>query len=273
MRHVLKCETLNVLLLAVLFSSLIFAPLFQDTSLAQTKDVDPPYISHHPSRIAIQGKPVNVVAHIFDDSQIASVTITLNQDGKSVTGNLPKRKTPGPVPVVGTILKDVNVLSKANPSSKIKGQLSAGEAVNVTRVQGQYYRIRTPMNIAGYVNASDCEVVVEGAMYGIAIPASMTSGSDLSYQITATDIYGNEEKSELVQVTILTQNDLMALRSGKKPSKSIQQTRSQSQGQKGGIGFKKAAIVTGVAVAGGGAYYLYSQKDKDKLNVTIEMGN
>ena len=271
MRHVSKCETLNVLLLASLISSLIFAPLFQDISLAQSKDVDPPYISHHPARIAIQGKPVNVVAHIFDDSQIASVTIAITRDGQTVTGKLPKRKTAGPVPVVAKAMGEIPIFTKASPSSKVKGSLAQNDAVNVTRVSGQYYRVRTPMGVSGYVKASDCQVVVDGAMYAVAIPASMTSAADLSYQIAATDIYGNVEKGEVVQVNILDQNDLLALRSGTPPQ--TLQKKKNTRDKKGGIGMGKIAFFTGVALAGGGAYYLYSQNKKsdEDGNATVDL--
>lgn len=263
MRHLSKCETLNVLLLAIVISSLIIAPLTMDLISAQSQDMEPPYIAHNPTRIAIKDRPFNIIAHIYDESQIASATITLTRDGQSVTGRLPRRQTAGPVPVVVQALSNLPVYARANSESRVKGTLAMDEAANVTGVRGQYYQISTPTGLFGYVEAANCRVVVEGAMYGVAVPASMTSGGELSYQITATDVNGNVETTEPVTVKVLTQQELMALQAGSVPPSLGKESKEQKGG--GGFGLGKVAFFTGVALAGGGAYYMYSQnKDKTK---------
>jgi hypothetical protein len=271
MRQSLMCETLNVLLSSFLITSFIFVPLFQDKSQAQSKDVTPPYISHHPAQIAILGKPINVVAHIYDESQIASVTIAITRDGQSVSGNLPIRQTLGPLPVLAKSMGEIPVFIKADSSSKVKCSLTLDETVEVTRVKGQYYRILTAMDVAGYVDANDCEVVVEGAMYGVAIPSAMTSASELSYQISATDIFGNVEKREVVNVRILDENDLVGLRSGTLTQLSPKK-QNLKKGKTGGS-MAKMIFITGVALASGGAYYMYSQNEnsKEDESATLEL--
>lgn len=270
MKHVSKCETLNVFLYIILVFLLVFFPLFQNISFAQSQDITPPYISHHPAKIAILGKPINVVAHIFDDSQIESVTITITLDGQTQTGQIPKRQTYGTVPVVAKALEEILIYKKADDSSTVKGIIAQDETVDVTRVNGQYYRIATSFGVAGYVKASDCQIDLEGALYGVAIPANMTFASELLYEISAKDIFGNVAKSGPVSIRILDEKDILALRSG--VDLAILQGPQLSQKDKGGFGMAKVVFLTGVAIAGGGAYYIYSQNNSDEKDEKATIG-
>ncbi|NIA28938.1 MAG: hypothetical protein GWP06_03380 [Actinobacteria bacterium] len=262
MKHIIRHETLCAILPALIISNLIFAPVFYNASFAQSQDVDPPYIAHQPERMALRNKPMNILANISDESQIQKVTITINRGGKLITGALPEQVSMGKVPVLVQAVKDMDVYAKPSKKAKRRGKILKGEALNVTLVRGQFYRIRTPMDLAGYILAKNVEVISEGNVYGVTIPAQLTDESSISYQITATDVYGNVAKTDAIEVTLVTPQELAQLRSGER--KMTHEAAGESRIKSGTPIYVKVMYWTGWALAGGGAYYFYSQRNKTK---------
>jgi len=271
MKHIIRHETLCAFLLALIISDLVFAPVFYNAGFAQTQDVDPPYIAHQPERMALRNKPMNILANISDESQIQKVTITIIRGGKSITGALPEQVSMGKVPVLVQAVKDMDVYARPSKKAKRRGKILKGEALNVTLVRGQFYRIRTPIDLTGYILAKNVEVISEGNVYGVTIPAQLTDQPSISYQITATDVYGNTAKTEAIKVNLVTPQELAQLRSGEKKITS-EAAGTSSVEKKGTPFYAKIMYWTGWALAGGGAYYFYSQKNKtEEEKATVDV--
>jgi hypothetical protein len=269
MRHLLKCETMSVCVICFLVYSLAFAPVFLDLHAAQSQSSTSPVISHQPVKVGWRGRPLNIVAHIADDTGIQTVTITINYGGKSTSGRMPVKKGSGDVPVVAVVPSNIDVYQRADFSSKRKGIIRGGERVQVTRVNGGFYRILTTGGLSGYVDANDVQPSLYGRVYGVALPASMTELGSLTYQISATDVDGHVAKTDLVSVRTVTREEVAALRAGgtgQAVSAAERAAPTAEEEKKSGSGKILPWIVL-AAIGGGAVYFLTQQKEKDDTEV------
>ena len=266
MKHLSWCETFRTLLVGMLIANLILMPVVPTSSAAQMTDEEPPFISHQPEKVGIRGKALPIIAYIADESQLQKVTLTITVAGQSVTGALPKLKTAGPVPVLVQALKDADVLEKPKKKARKVGKVLSGEAMNVTEVSGAFYRVHTPIGLTGFVPAEACEVIATGTAHGVSIPAKLTKGDSLFYQISATDVYNNTATTGLIKVKLLSDDELMALKAAKSKHSGFSVKRSGPTPL-----FAKVAFIAGVALVGGGAYLMYrsNASKTTKANITI----
>ena len=260
MKHLRKCETLVWATVFALLLPLAMAP----GAGAQSARGSAPVISHLPSAIGIKGKPLTILAHISDDTGVDQVILTLFRDGEEIPGFLPERPSEGQVPVRAIALEDLVVRSRADGNSRARGRLAAGVEFQVTQVAGAYYRIQTRDRVRGYVEARKTRAELLGRAYGASLPAPMTDAGSFAYRITARDRDGRSTSTPKINVRLLTAADIAALRSGRRPA---------LREEKGGSGWKKFAIVSGLALLGGGAYLLFSQDGEEEstaVNVTVD---
>jgi len=274
MKQLLSGETSMVLLIALLASYLVFAPIVIDINLAQSEDAIPPILSHHPVKMGYRSKPLKITARIWDNTSIKSVTITIKYAGKSSTGNVPPREGFAEVPVMIQAIQDLDIRSGPGQQYKLNGKVRSGEQLNVTGTKGDYYRVKSAFNVMGYVKAADTRIIMKGKIYGVALPETITSEPEISYQIKVTDASDNTTTSEIFHVMLLTDEDIEAMIAKRGISKkSLQQADVTLPKEKK---TKKRQVSTwifaGLALIGGGAYYYLSQeKDENAINVNITL--
>jgi hypothetical protein len=269
MRHLLKCETMSVCVICFLVYSLAFAPVFLDLHAAQSQSNTVPVISHQPVKVCWRGRPLNIVAHIADDTGIQTVTIAISYGGKSTSGRMPVKSGSGEVPVVAVASSNIDVYQRADFSSKRKGIVRGGERVQVTRVSGGFYRILTAGGLFGYVDANDVQPSLYGKVYGVALPVSMTELKSLAYQISATDVDGHVTKTDPVSVRTITREEVAALRAGgtgKAVSAAERAAPVTGEEKKSGFGTIFPWLVL-AGIGGGAVYFLTQQKEKGDTEV------
>ena len=268
MKHLPGFETMRLTIFA-LMSLYVLAIAKIPLSFSQSRDTDPPIIAHQAAKIGYLGQPFNIIAYICDNTAIRQVTVTINYGGKSVKGALPERKNAGVVPVVVQAKSDLQVYSGPGPGYKVKGTVQEGEQLRVTGVKQNYYSILSSLDMSGYVLANETEILKRGSMYGVAIPGAITSEKEISYQITASDMYGNVAATDLVTVSFMTKEEIAELRSGSRTLQSA--SRESGEEQKGKSFIASPWFWTTAAILGGGAYYYYSQQKKEETTTTIDV--
>jgi len=267
MKQMRKYETLTALTIAVLIADLILAPFICDLSQAQAINLNSPVISHQPKMISYRGKPLNILAHVGTQSRLSKVALKITHDGKTVTGVMPAKKDAGVVPVLVTASGSPQVLSGPGAQYSKKTSLQDGETLYVTQINGDFYRIRTESGLNGYVESRSTELVLSGSVYGVAIPASMTAGSEISYQIIATDIKGNVASTDIVNVALKTPEEIAAMREGRIPPKERVAAGAGSKSS-----FSKVFPWIVLAGIGGAAAYFLTQKNKtDKDEAAVDV--
>jgi len=267
MRHLRNQGTMIALFVSFLVSYLVLAPMVFDISLAQSMDTTPPILAHHPIKVAYRGKPLKITVRIGDESKIQSVKMIINYDGKTITGAIPPRKGMEQVPLIVRAKKKLTLYSKPGQRGKLRGEVEAGEELYVTGQRQDYYRIKVG-ELTGYVKASDTELLQTGRAYGVALPAKFTNQPSLSYQIIASDIFGNTTSTDLYTVRLLTKEEVAYLRSRAAGSKKTTAAKTEDQVEpEKKRSFKALWIFSGLVLAGGGVYYYMTQK-KDKTNKT-----
>jgi len=266
MRQLFKNETIIVIWVAILIFSLVLSPFIIDISMAQTGNVNAPVISHQPAKIGYKGRSLSVTANINDDIAIKNVSLVINYDGNSKTGTLPEVKPGSRVPVMAQVINDTKVFAGPTTKYRVKGNVYKGEILNVTRVKGNYLRIMTDSGLYGYIKANDAKITKTGKYYGVSIPASMTSGNFISYQIVATDIYGGISKTKLNKGKLFTKAELASLRAQKFGSQDTKRAAGVTPSK------TKYLVLAGlVAVSGGTYYYITREKDDEAtVNVVVE---
>jgi hypothetical protein len=263
MKQLQNPETIWRLFFALLVFPLIVA--------AQVFDTTPPKIAHQPVKIGRLGRTLAILANVGDNAGVKSVTITLYHDGQQIQHEMNQLKSEASVPVVvQTSAEAVSVYSTPESSGKILAQLAAGELLEVTLVRSSFYRIRSAAGVAGYVQADEVQTVESGSAYKVTLPTQLTSSGKLAYQIAATDDFGNEAKTELIQVRLISDEELAQLQGQRVPpgtpeKQGGQMRKSQPAGPKSSQKslFARPVFWIATAAAGGGIYYLLSRGDDD----------
>jgi len=268
MRQLFKYETVTVFLAAILIFTLLFFPVIFDLSMAQTGNVNAPIISHQPPKIGYKGRSLSITANINDDIAIKNVSLVINYEEKTKTGKIPQVRSVASVPVMAQVINDCRVYAGPSTKYRAKGKVFTGEILNVTRVKGNYIRIMSDSGLYGYINANNANVTKRGKLYGISIPASLTTGNFISYQIVATDIYGGVSKTQVNRVKLYTKAELASLRAQKFGGPETKTTP-------GGLSSKtKYYVLAGLVAVSGGTYYFITRdkgKDDDAIvNVVVE---
>ena len=267
MRQLFKYETVTAFLAAILVFTLLLFPVIFDISVSQTGNVNAPIISHQPPKIGYKGRSLSITANINDDIAIKNVSLVINFGDNTKTGNIPEVRSVTNVPVMAQVIKESKVYAGPSTKYRVKGKVFNGEILNVTRVKGNYIRIMSDSGLYGYINANNAQITKRGKLYGVSIPASLTTENFISYQIVATDIYGGISKTKLHKVKLYTKAELASLRAQKFGSTTTKSTA-------GGLpSMTKYYVLAGLVAVSGGTYYFISRdKDKDDaiVNVVVE---
>ncbi len=228
---------------------------------AQTFDTTPPYISHQMVKLNKVNNPLTLVALISDHSGVREASVKVVYRGESVElmMSTPSKNQTVPVKVKAGAARMGVYLGPGNHFKKM-GELAAGQIADVTLVRDNYYRIKTESGLAGYIDKNKCEPLEWGWMYQATIPAKATQGRSLSYQIFAMDNFGNEAQTEIVDVKLLTEQELLNLQKQMTSGKGLR-SGTPSVKTKGPFYTRPWFWLT-AAVVGGGTYYLLSG-DKD----------
>lgn len=259
----------------VLVAAFCFLPVFL---FAQTFDTTPPVIGHQPQKLGRQGKPLPLSALIADASGIKSVQLKITYEGESFEGPMPVINENESAPVVVKILTD-QLAVYAGPGANFKklGVLYIDEQVDVTLVRGAFYRIKSGRGLSGYITATSTETIMQGKLYGVTVPATITQSAFMTYQIIATDSFGNEAKSGPAEVRLIDDKELAKLqaKAGLTPRGTKTEAAVKPSGSRTGKPFyaKPLFWVTTLAVGGGAYYYFTREDEKEKdasVNLTIE---
>lgn len=260
------------------FFALLILPL---AAGAQVFDTTPPKIAHQPVRLGRVGKILPILANVSDNSGVKSVRITVQHDGQQIQHEMNPVQSASSVPVVvQTGTEAVALYATPSGNGKLLGQLAPGELLEVTLVHPPYYRIRSAAGLVGYIPADAVQIVESGAAYRITLPVQLTAGGRLSYQITATDDFGNEAKTDLIPIRLLTDEEIARLqerRSEPTPltrGKEATAVRPAAKGTSKSLYAKPAFWITTAAIGGGIIYMLASGSDdtapkKAVVGVTI----
>jgi len=274
MKRLFEHDTTKSLLIPFIISYLSLTPLVCDFGLAQSGAKKPVTIAHQPVRTAKRGQPLNVTAYVGSDKGISSVALKIDYDGKSVKGPMPPKKDGGVVPVIVQIINsDLDLFSGPGALYKRIGTVKRGDQLLVTAHKDGYYRIITPSKMVGYIDAEKTAVILSGNVFGVTIPASMTQGT-LSYQIIAKDAAGQVAQSEIVNVSLLTDEELAALRSKPQAIAKTEEAQPQVVGAQGKTSrpfYAKPWFWLGIAAVGGGAYYYTTQKESKEEDATVNV--
>ncbi|HNW58334.1 MAG TPA: SH3 domain-containing protein [bacterium] len=262
-----------------LFFALLVLPL---AARAQVFDTTPPKIAHQPVRLGRVGKPLPITANVSDNAGVKSVRITIQHDGQQIEHEMNAVASAASVPVVvQTGTEAVAVYSTPGNTGKQLGQLTPGELLEVTLVRAPYYRIRSATGLTGYIPADAVQTVESGAAYRITLPAALTAGGRLAYQIAATDDFGNESKTELIPIRLLTDAEIARLqgqRGGQTPPARSEEQAAARPAAKGSAAkslYSKPAFWITTAAIGGGIIYMLASGDdgsapkKAAVGVTI----
>ena len=272
MKHMRSRETILVLMIYFFASYLIFAPVMIDIILAQSMDSTPPVLAHNPIKFGYRGKPLKITANIGDDSKIQSASITIQYGGKSITGNFPPRKDLAVVPVLAQAQTDLVVYAGPGSQYAQRGSFFMGDQFFITGQKQNYYQVYKSTNIKGYVEAVKVSIVMTGQAYGVSLPPSITNQSELSYQISVTDINGNTTVGDLTRVRLLTEDEIDALLAEKSGGtlRASAKSSAQPEGTKKSS-FTPVLIFGGLALVGGGVYYLLTQHKTKEEDVPVDV--
>ncbi len=213
MKRLFEHDTVKTLLIPIILSCSWGTLLSPDACLSQADANQPITIAHQPITIARQGQPLSITAHIGGDKGIRNVILKIDYDGKSVRGAMPLKKGSGVVPVIVQIITgDLDIFAGPGALYKKLGTAKRGARLLVTSNKDGYYRVITAGNTLGYIDAERTAVIRTGNAYGVRVPPEMTQGT-LSYQIIAQDSTGQTAQSGLIQVTLLNEDEIAAIRS------------------------------------------------------------
>ncbi len=244
--------------LGVLFLVTLIVPAWVGAA-----DQTPPVISHRPIKLARSGKPLNIIAHVADDSPISRSVVKIDVDGETVLGKLPPVKRPSVVPVRSRVTApEAKVTQSTNQNATIVARVNRGAQYDVISMKKNHYMIHEPDGFRGYISRDDAEIILTGTRYGVALPGHMTSGKELKYQLIFRDRSGNTSRTEWTTVRLLTPADIMALRQGNLPE-------STSDG--GSAVYKKSWFWAVLAATAGGAYYYTTLDDDSKDPGTVNL--
>ena len=266
MKQLLKCETLTALIISVVISDLVLAPFIWDVSQAQLLDLNGPVISHHPRNIGQREKPLQILAHVGAQAALKKVLIKITQNGKVVSGVVPVKKNSKAVPVIVTASRALTVFAGAGSKYSKKGLAQAGETLYVSDVRPNFYRVRTDAGITGWVEANGTDVILAGKVYLVTVPATMTAGSSLSYQLFASDNEGNSTSTDVINVSLMTEDEIASLREGKLPPK--EQALAAGVNKSSFSRMFPWVVLLGI---GGAAVYFLTQKSKTDDEATVDV--
>lgn len=260
----MKClETLKRLLFLFLIYLL---PLY-----AQVFDTTPPTLAHHPATVGLWGQPLNIVAHAGDQSGVKSMVIRIKFKDQTFNGKMPRLKDAETVPVIARVRED-NLVVYSGPGTNYKdmGKLGVDEHVEVNRVRDNFYRVKNSSDLTGFVESQKMDIIMTGEAFGVAVPPEITQTDNLSYQIIATDKFGNETRTSLYDVRIVTEKQLAKMQDqlGSAPKDSPVYDISEKKSKPF---YAKPLFWLFVAAAGGGTYYYISQKDSKGDNATVNL--
>ena len=264
MRHHTSVRTVRALILAV---ALLWS--FPQVVQAQAFDTTPPIIAHQPQKLGRQGKPLPLAANIADSGGVKAVQLKISYEGEAFEGAMPVINEKEAVPVAVKILTD-QLPVYAGPGTNFKkvGVLNLDQHVLVTMIRDPYFRIRSEQGLSGYIDAQSTQVITQGRLYGVTVPANITQSAFLSYQIIAIDAFGNESKTEPVEVRLIDDKQLAKLqtRVGLTPKAEAQPpaTVKPLSARKASPFYTKPVFWLAAAAAGGGAYYLLSGDDEEQ---------
>ncbi|HPI71974.1 MAG TPA: SH3 domain-containing protein [bacterium] len=243
----------------------LFPPIVQ----AQAFDTTPPIIAHQPQKLGRQGRPLPLAANIADSSGVKAVQLKITYEGEAFEGSMPVINENEAAPVAAKILTDqLPVYAGPGTTFKKVGVLSLGQQVLVTMVRDPFLRIRSDQGLSGYIDAQSAQVIARGRLYGVTVPANITQSAFLSYQIIAIDAFGNESKTEPIEVRLIDDKQLAKLqaRAGLTPKAEAQPpaTVKPLSARKPSPFYTKPVFWLAAAAAGGGAYYLLSGGDEEE---------
>lgn len=263
-----------------LFGLMLALPLL---AMAQVFDTTPPTIAHQPVKLGREGKALPIIAFVGDNSGVKNVRISIQHDGESVESQMTLVDAEGSVPVVvQTRDEEVPLFATPSTSGKVLGNLSGGEQLQVTLQRPPFYRVRSASGLVGYIEANRTEVVESGAVFKINLPARLTAGGRLAYQIMATDDFGNEAQTAMINVRLVSDEEVARLQQNLAARESRQPgapAEAKPEGMAGETpaepresGLKKPAASRSLfsrpgfwiatAAVGGGAWYLLSGGDE-----------
>jgi hypothetical protein len=250
----------------VIISDLVLAPFIWDVSQAQLLDLNGPVISHHPRNIGQRDKPLQVQAHVGAQAVLKKVVIKITQNQKTVSGVMPVKKNSKEVPVIVTASRDLTIL--AGPGSRYgkKGIAQTGETLYVTDVRPNFYRVRTDAGVNGWVESDGTDQILAGKVYLVAIPATMTTGSSLSYQLFATDSEGHSTSTDIINVSLMTEDEIVSIKEGKLPPKEQALAAGVNKSS-----FNKIFPWVVLLGIGGAAIYFLTQKSKTDNDATVDV--
>ena len=275
MKQLPSPETMMRSLLALLLFPLMVA--------AQVFDTTPPKIAHQPVKLGREGRTLPIIANVSDNAGIKSVSIAIYYNEQQVVRAMNQVKSETSVPVIVQTSSEATPLySTPGTSGKLLADLAAGELLEVTLLRPPFYRVRTATGVVGYVNSDAVQIVEAGATYRVTLPSQLTSGGRLAYQIFALDDFGNEAKTDVIQIRIISDEELARIQGRKnlqeKPVAAKGDTELERLPQKKSsekILFAKPLFWVGAAVVGGGVYYLISGDDDEaaaKASVGLVVG-
>jgi hypothetical protein len=270
MKQMALVETLRRLFRVVVTAW--FVPLLL---YAQAFDTTPPVIGHQPQKLGRQGKPMPLSVLIADPSGIKSVQLKISYEGESFEGPMPVINENESVPVTIKILSDqLPVYAGPGIGFKKLGVLFLDEQVQVTMVRDGFYRITSGRGIAGYIAAGSTETLLQGKLYGVTVPANITQSAFLTYQIIAIDAFGNEAKTNSVEVRLIDDKQLAKLQTQAgitpRPSTAASSVKPLSSRRSSPF-YKKPVFWLATLAVGGGAYYYYSQQDDKEKDASVNL--
>ncbi|MBN2356153.1 hypothetical protein JXO59_08570, partial [candidate division KSB1 bacterium] len=166
-----------------------------------------------------------------------------------------------------------DVLTGPGNTYKKVGELSAGESAAITLVREKYYRIRAESGLIGYVDKSHCETTERGQVFRVTIPAKATQDKSLSYQIFAMDNFGNESQTEIQDVRLINEQELLNLQKQAGIGDKESAAAATRISKKSKPFYTRPWFWITAAAVGGGAYYFLSsgEDDKNDKNATVDI--
>lgn len=264
-----------------LFGLMLALPLL---AVAQVFDTTPPTIAHQPVKLGREGKALPIIAFIGDNSGVKNVRIVIEHDGKSVESQMTQVEAAGSVPVVAqTRDEEVPLFATPSTSGKVLGKLGGSELLHVTLQRPPFYRVRSESGLVGYVEASRTDVVESGAEFRINLPARLTAGGSLAYQIFASDDFGNEAQTAMINVRLVSDEEVARMQQNlaareNRPTTAPAEDKSDgmsgetpTERRESGLKqpassrslFSRPGFWIATAAVGGGAWYLLSGGDED----------
>jgi len=265
MKH-FRCKAATFILTTILATYLVLIPVFYDFLHAASDDQNKPVISHYPVKVARYGQKMSIKAHISDQPSLQKVSLVLNIDGATKRGRMREMSTLGSVPVVVRARKDAQVYSSPGSQYKLRGHVRSGEVLKVSQVRDNYFQILSEQGVQGYLLKTNVEILGTGRVYGVTLPESLTSRTELVYQIEAVDVYGNMSATNPVQVRLFTPEQIRAIMAKRKTNagQSVAKSSAASPATQSKPAYKRAWFWLLLLAAGGGTYALISQTKTEK---------